>query len=146
MTVRIKPIKSTGRVIVGMTRNIHRHQSAIQAALHVIGDIVGRRNKRLIRQGPKTGRIYTFRGRRHQASAPGEAPANRSGRLMKSYNYNVHGPFQMEVGQSAPYAGFLEDGTGRIRPRPNMIRAINETQGDAVRAFYDETDKVVIEQ
>lgn len=143
MTIRVKPIKSTNRVIVGMTQNVHRHQQAIQSGLHVAGDLVGRRNRQLIRQGPKTGRIYRINGRSHQASAPGEPPANLTGRLAKSYNYNVHGPYQMEVGQSAPYAGFLEDGTGRIRPRPNVIRAINDTQGDVVRAFYDETDKAM---
>lgn len=145
MTIRVKPIKSTKRVIVGMTQSVHRHQQAIQNGLHVVGDLVGRRNRQLIRQGPKTGRVYRINGRLHQASAPGEAPANLSGRLAKSYNYNVHGPSQMEVGQSAPYAGFLEDGTGRIRPRPNMIRAINDTQGDVVRAFYDEIEKVMRE-
>ena len=143
MTVRIKPIKSTKRVIVGMTRNVHRHQQGIQNALHVIGDVVGNRTGRLIKEGPKTGRVYRFRGRDHQASAPGQAPANRSGRLLKSFNYNVHGPYSMELGESVDYAGFLEDGTGRMRPRPHVIRAISDTQGDAVRAFYDETDKVI---
>ena len=142
MTIRIKPIKSTKRVIVGMTREVHRHMQGIENGLHVIGDIVVRRSKQLIEEGPKTGRIYRIRGRDHQASAPGEAPANRTGKLAKSGNYNVHGPFQMEVGESVPYAGFLEDGTGKIKPRPHMIRAINETQGDAVRVFYDEVKKV----
>lgn len=143
MTVRVKPIKSTKQVIVGMTRNVHRHQQGIENALYVIGAIVGKRNRKLIQEGPKTGRVYSFRGRQHQASAPGEAPANRSGRLMKSYNFNVHGPYNMEVGENAPYAGFLEDGTGRMRPRPHVIKAISLTQGDAVRAFYDETNKVI---
>lgn len=140
--IRLKPIKSTKRVIVGMTRELHQHQQGIENGLHVIGDIVVRRVAQLIEEGPKTGRVYRLRGRDHQASAPGEAPANRTGRLVKSGNYNVHGPFQMEVGESAPYANFLEDGTGRMKPRPHMIRAITETQGDAVRVLYDEVAKV----
>ncbi len=143
MTIRVKASKSTKRVIVDMPRNIFRHQRGIQNALHVIGDVVGNRTGRLIKEGPKTGRVYRFRGRDQQASSPGEAPANRSGRLLRSFNYNVHGPYSMELGESAPYAGFLEDGTGRMKPRPHVIRAINETQGDAVRAFYDETHKVM---
>lgn len=143
MTIRIKPIKDAKKVIVGMTREYHKHQRGIENGLYVIGDLVGNRVKQLIKQGPKTGRVYRIRGANHQASAPGEAPANLTGRLAKSYNYNVHGPFQMEVGESAPYAGFLEDGTRKIKPRPHMIRAINETQGDAVRVFHDEVNKVI---
>lgn len=142
MTIRIKPMKQAKRVIVGMPRELMRHQKGIENGLYVIGDVVGKRVKELLVQGPKTGRIYRFRGQDHQASAPGEAPATRTGRLVKSFNYNVHGPFQMEVGESAPYAGFLEDGTGKMKPRPHVIRAITETQGDAVRIFYDEVEKV----
>jgi len=142
MTIRIKPIKQTKRVIVAMPREMMRHRQGIENGLYIVGDVVGNRVKQLIEQGPKTGRIYRFHGRDHQASAPSEPPANRSGRLVKSYNYNVHGPFQMEVGESAPYAGFLEDGTGRMKPRLHMIRAINDTQGDVVRIFYDEVEKV----
>lgn len=143
MTIRIKPIKSAKKVIVGMTQEIHRHQQGIENALYVIGDIVGNRTSQLLKQGPKTGRIYRIRGRDHQASAPGEAPATLTGKTEKSFNYNVHGPFSMELGESSPWAGFLEDGTGKMKPRPHVIRAITETQGDAVRAFYDETNKVI---
>ena len=142
MTIRIKPIKTTKRVIAAMPREVHKHQQGIENGLHVIGGVVQDRIQQLIKEGPKTGRVYRYRGRDHQASAPGEAPANRSGRLAKSVNYNVHGPFQMEVGESAPYAGYLEDGTGKIKPRPHVFRAITETQGDAVRIFYDEVKKV----
>ena len=142
MTIRVKPIKSTKHVIVSVPREVLRHQRGIENGLYLVGDVVGRRTKQLIEEGPKTGRVYRFRGMDHQASAPGEAPANRSGRLVKSFNYNVHGPLQMEVGESAPYAGFLEDGTGRMKPRPHLIRAINETQGDVVRILHDEVGKV----
>lgn len=143
MTVRIKPLKKTKRVLIGMTENVHRHHEGIQNGLHAIGEIVGNRTEQLIKQGPKTGRIYRFRGQDHQASAPGEAPANRTGRLVKSYNYDVHGPFQMTVGEDAPYAGFLEGGTRKMKPRPHLFRAITETQGDAVNAILDEVKKVI---
>lgn len=142
MTIRIKPIRDTKRVLISVPRGTLNHKQSIQNALHLIGDVVGNRVKQLIEQGPKTGRIYRFRGRDHRASAPGEAPANRSGQLAKSFNYNVHGPFQMEIGESAPYAGFLEDGTRKMKPRPHFFRAIEETQGDAVRILYDEVEKV----
>ena len=58
MTIRIKPIKSAKKVIVGMTQERHRHQQGIESALYVIGDIVGNRVGQLLKQGPKTGRVY----------------------------------------------------------------------------------------
>ncbi len=137
-SIRVKALPSTKRVIIGIERLTELHQEAIEDGLYTVGRIVGNRVKELIKQPPKTGRVYRIRGRDHQASAPGEAPANLTGRLVKSYNYNVHGPYDMELGESAPYAGFLEDGTRKIEPRPHVIRAINEKQGDVVNIFYDE--------
>ncbi len=141
-SVRVKPLPSTNRVLVGVERLTEMHQKSIESALYVTGKIVGNRVAQLITQGPKTGRVYRIRGRDHQASAPKEPPANVTGRLVKSFNYNVHGPYEMELGESAPYAGFLEDGTSRIKPRPHVIRAINETQGEVVNIFYEEFRKV----
>ena len=43
MTIRVKPIKSTKRVIVGMTKEVHAHRQGIENGLHVVGDIVGDR-------------------------------------------------------------------------------------------------------
>ena len=142
MTITIKATRKTREVLIDIPKHMRKHRQGLENALYEHGPEVIRETKRLIINGPKTGRIYTIRGARHQASAPGEAPANRTGKLAKSGNYNVHGPFQMEVGESVPYAGYLEDGTGKIKPRPHVIRAINETQGDAVRVFYDEVKKV----
>jgi HK97 gp10 family phage protein len=142
MSIRIKPLSSARRVIVGIERLTKTHQQSIEDGLHVVGKIVGNRVKELITQGPKTGRVYRIRGRDHQASAPKEAPANLSGRLVKSFNYNVHGPYTMELGEDAEYAGFLEDGTRNIKPRPHVGRAVDETQGDVVNIFYDEFRKL----
>lgn len=120
-----------------------KHQDGIETALYTIGEDVGLRVKQLLTQGPKTGRVYRIRGVDHQASAPGEAPASRTGRLVRSFNYNVHGFYQMEVGEDAPYAGWLEDGTENMEPRPHLIRAITELQGDAVNIFYQETNEAL---
>lgn len=45
------------------------------------------RTKARIRQGGRSGRIYDTASGTHQASAPGEAPANLSGRLAASYTF-----------------------------------------------------------
>jgi hypothetical protein len=89
-------------------------------ALQEIGRENVRHLRRLIKDPPNTGRIYNRpgnMGRRHQASAPGEAPADQTGRLRKSVSYRVRGSkmfggsLVMEFGETAPYGIFLERGT-----------------------------------
>ncbi len=139
--ITIKQSKGTNLSLNKIYDSEKIHQQGIVSGLYTFGKILGNHVKQLIEEGPKTGRIYSFRGSPHQASAPGEAPANKSGTLVESYNYNVRGAYEMEVGESAPYAGFLEDGTTNIEPRPHFKRAIDDKQGDLVNILYSETDK-----
>src|SRR5215470_11245116 len=67
-------------------------------------------------ESPKTGREYRRpQGGRYQASAPGEPPARRSGKLKRSISEpDIRESSGALIGQitiSAPYAGFLEKGT-----------------------------------
>lgn len=101
---------------------------ALNHAWKEAGIIVTEKLRYMIRNGPRTGRVYTFRGRKHQASAPGEVPANRTGRLANSVGYLVSGHDDMQVGEEAEYAGFLEHGTRNMAPRPHLRVAVNETQ------------------
>lgn len=76
---------------------------------------------------PKTGHVYKRGGRSHQASAPGEAPANDLGNLVNSIReeYNAE-RLQGFVIVAAPYAAALEFGALRmamggyweLEPRP----------------------------
>jgi hypothetical protein len=66
----------------------------------------------------------------HQASAQGEAPANRTGRLYQSGNYGVRNWQQGYIGESVDYAVFLELGTRKMIKRPHLIAAINNKAGD----------------
>lgn len=95
-----------------------RHEMLL--GLHEIGRENVLHLRRMIRNPPHTGRIYNRPGNmgdRHQASAPGEAPADQTGRLRKSVGYRVRGSkmfggsLVMEFGESAPYGIFLERGT-----------------------------------
>lgn len=75
---------------------------------------------------PKTGRVYVRRGKRHQASAPGEFPAADTGRLHQSIISAVHvspHSMQIQVSPNVKYADFLEYGTSRMAPRPFMAPA-----------------------
>lgn len=99
---------------------------------------IGRENLLYIRDlfaEKKTGRIYLIKGVEHQASAPGEAPAIRSRELERSLFYNVSGHTYLEYGADADYAGFLEDGTSRMDPRPFLIRAAIDKNRDTYNSL-----------
>lgn len=114
----------------------------IRSALFEIGAENTQLIKRYIYQPPKTGRWYRYYYRKgafrwHQASAPGESPANRSGFLARSIEYKVHGFDSVDLISTAPYAKILEDGSpgGLIAPRPFFIRAIKKKRRDNLRSF-----------
>jgi len=86
---------------------------------------------------PRSGRVYRSRirggsRRRHIASQPGESPANRSGFYRKSAGYQIRGSKEMLFGAAAPYAGFLENGTSKMRPRPGLGNAVAATEGESL--------------
>lgn len=102
---------------------------ALRNALREIGVENSAHLKKLIKDPPHTGRIYNSPGNlgnRHQASAPGEAPADQTGDLRRSIKYRVFNHRRMEFGESQFYGKFLEDGTRRMAPRPHVIRTVKE--------------------
>jgi hypothetical protein len=76
---------------------------------------------------PKTGRIYTRRGVKHQASAPGEAPATDLGTLAGSggTTYDTEA-IVGRVNWSAAHAPMLEFGTVKMDPRPYARNTLAE--------------------
>lgn len=88
--------------------------------------------KRSILSGKKTGRLYQRRTVAHQASAPGEAPASDTGRLVNSISaYLVKGRSYAVVTAGrgvALYAAMLEFGTSKIAPRPFMFPAAEKSR------------------
>lgn len=113
--------------------------TGIQSALTDIGRRNVKTARELIRDKAKTGRIYikTRNGRRvrHQASAPGEAPASFTGLLIKQTAFEVSGHRFMKFGNRAPYSAFLELGTKNMAARPFLIKAIKENEGYAFSAL-----------
>ncbi|MBP3955395.1 hypothetical protein J8F10_08890 [Gemmata sp. G18] len=87
--------------------------------------------KRSITDGQKTGRVYTRRTVTHQASAPGEAPASDTGRLVNSINSSVDGLDGVVVagGGIVDYARSLEFGTSKMSARPFMFPALEKSKG-----------------
>ena len=93
-------------------------------------------NKAVLKK-PRFGRVYRVRRgkttRRHVASRPGETPANLSGNYRRSIGYQIRGVMEMQFGNSAEYASFLENGTSRMAERPGLGNAVDATEGEALQ-------------
>lgn len=87
----------------------------------------------------KTGKVYRRRGVLHQASAPGEAPASDTGRLVGSIlTHYENGGLTGIVSAAAEYASYLEFGTVRMEPRPFMRPALDGAIGDMTDVITEE--------
>ena len=76
---------------------------------------------------PKSGRVYKVSktGRKHQASAPGEAPAVLFSTLKNSILTSFPKQTEGIITIGAEYAASLEEGTSRMRPRPFVRPALD---------------------
>lgn len=90
---------------------------------------------RSILSGEKTGRMYGT----HQASAPGEAPANEYGTLVRSgkTTYDIK-DISGKVTFSAKHALPLEYGTERMEPRPYLRPALAQGTDGIEEELADE--------
>ena len=90
-----------------------------------------------ILNGPKSGAFYGD----HQASAPGEAPANddrHSGEhLADTIKPQMTGRLSGEVIATAPHAAVLEFGGVHVAPRPFLGPAIEQAKGELGEAVRD---------
>ena len=129
----------TGRVNFNLVSAVRDARARLNRGLLNGGEIVANRAVSYILEEPKTGRIYPRRGRVHQASAPGEAPASDTGRLVESRRVE---PFPQElrvaISFNRPYALDLELGTEQIAPRPYLRRALMESRPEILQAIIRE--------
>lgn len=130
--------------IVGLRRSADAMAQVMAATgiggkegLQDVAVVIVNKVKTLLSQ-PGRGRIYRISGQRtiHQASAPGDPPAVVFGRLRSSYTWqagqDAQGDF-VDVGTNQKKAPHLEFGTRRMRPRPHLRPAIDQTK-EAVSA------------
>ena len=107
-----------------------------------------------IMQPPKTGLLYPRgKGRMHQASAPGQSPANDYGNLVKSITTNYNEPkLEGNVNIGAEYGHRLEygfvgvDSIGRtydMPARPFARPALEETTPVIRQSIADEINKAL---
>jgi hypothetical protein len=132
-----------------------RTRFGVEKALWRSGkDIHAEFNKQVLAKN-KTGRIYIRRTkggarRRHQASAPGETPANRTGKYRKSFDFSVDGAHQLATGleavsntRSGIYPFYLEDGTKRMKARPGLLNAIKSSERNIIRNLSTEIEDAI---
>ncbi len=89
----------------------------------------------------KTGRTYRRPkplGGTYRASAPGEAPAIRTGNLLRSITEQFPDALTGVLTIAAPYAEYLEKGTSRMAARPFVGPAID----DVVEKFRDTSARI----
>jgi hypothetical protein len=93
----------------------------------------------LIMSPPKSGMIYRRRGVEHQASAPGEAPANDTSRLVNSRTVDlVQAQMLGRLTFRTDYAAALEFGTQSMEARPYARRAAAEESAAVQDAIASE--------
>jgi len=90
-------------------------------------DFMANEMKKSILTGAKSGQQYFSNGRRHQSSAPGQAPANNTGALVRSIKVKKNGR-EATISIEKDYAIYLEFGTSKMRARPFIIPAFLKTK------------------
>jgi Bacteriophage HK97-gp10, putative tail-component len=124
-------------------------EKEIRKALFASAKRVEGEAKRSIAAGGKSGRVYKRGNVSHQASAPGEAPATDTGRLINSINpYQADTKLESTViaGRgTVKYASWLEYGTKHIAARPFMFPSLEKsrqwTQERLAKAVRDAVTK-----
>jgi len=119
--------------------------ASIERTMNFVAQSTAQRAKKLIRTAGRSGRIYEVGGRTHQASAPGEPPANLTGRLANSITFTKMtsrpGSFAT-AGSNLSYATTLEFGgfsrfNGKVvyvEERPFLLPSFEEAiQGAEVK-------------
>ncbi len=124
--MELKIVNNTAFIL--MDRAVIKCKEGVRRGLLAVGPEIKREVVRLIKDPPKTGRFYVINGQLHQASAPGEAPADLTGNLADSVNFRMRGSDTLVIGDRAdfaPYAKWLEGFVpNRIKPRPHLVPAV----------------------
>ena len=108
-----------------------RHKVHIMHCLEIQGSEVVDELQKVTSRGSRSGKAYYYKGQKIRASAPGEYPQLRSGKLNKSFDYKsnileLHIGNRARSASGAPYPLFLEEGTSKMNPRYYFRKTIDE--------------------
>lgn len=140
--MRVKVDRNNEKAWISVKQHKRATRRGIRQGFYFLGRDLRKTAQEGIKKGPKTGKIYLIksggRRRRHQASAPGEYPANLSGKLRRGIGFKVRGSDQLVFGAEADYAPYLERGTSRMKARPSLLKAIEANERNARQHFVRE--------
>lgn len=91
---------------------------------NLAADKMAQNMKKSILSGAKGGKTYGS----HTASAPGQAPANDTGALVRSIRVEKNKKNESTVIIDKEYAVFLEFGTSKMKARPFILPAFLKTK------------------
>lgn len=121
--------------VENMSRMSARAAEAVRLVVRLHADLM-REMIRASMKEPKTGRWYGM----HQASAPGEAPAIKSGALYDSIRIKISNRgMSAEIGTNLPYGDYLERGTAHMLARPFLNPAIEQS----AKMFVSDVELVI---
>lgn len=135
-----------GRTGAAIQEKIERKVESVnrQAVSRGIQAVNALRNAELeVLSGQRSGRVYRKPHSKatYTASAPGEPPARRTGNLRLHWNGKVKQErmaggvtVTAELESQEPYAGILENGSGRMAPRP-FVERIKEKAMPEIKRF-----------
>jgi len=147
------------RVLLQIENISKLSKEGVRQAFYFIGKDLKQTSNDSILDKNKSGKTYLVRlgrtKRTHQASAPGEAPANITGNLRRSLGFEVRGSTQLEFGSRngppaagvspkqavAEYSVYLELGTSKMAPRPYLKPSVEKNQGNTRQHFERELEK-----
>jgi hypothetical protein len=86
----------------------------VMKALNMFGYICQKALEKMITDGKRTGKVYHYKGQTYTAASFGEPPANRTGKLAHSFNYDANANTLTIYSdafseQGAPYPWILEN-------------------------------------
>lgn len=123
--------------IRGIDRYKGKMKAQVDQALQASALVVQNEARQLVLKGPKTGRTYIRRGKiKHRASAPGEAPASDTGTLVRNIVTAAElSRNRVRIIAKTKYAAFLEYGTRKMKPRPFLIKAL-QNKIEQIKAIF----------
>jgi HK97 gp10 family phage protein len=110
---------------VAIQRNV---EAELAKGVYASAEQVATEYKRSILSGGKSGRIYKHRSVEHRASAPGEAPASDTGRLVNSISVALDSALSAVMKVATAYAMLLEFGTSKMAARPAATPALEKSR------------------
>lgn len=123
-------IKGEGRATSSVADAARRFKAGVRQAARISGEII---TKQVIEgmRGAGGGRVYGA----HQAGAPGDYPAIRTGGLVGSIDFEVQGVRALRVGSTGSFNGGFDyalgvhEGTSKMPARPYLTLAVEQTEG-----------------